>query len=186
VRLTKRSHCTLLGAIAALAGLAAAGAPPAPPGMPALVILVRHAEKSTEPRDDPALTAAGRDRARALAAALANAGVTAIVTSDRRRTIETAAPIAKARGLTPVAIGRPDGSLDGHVAAVVAEVLRHPGGVVLVVGHTDTLPAIVRALGAASIGEMSDSEFGNLFLLSPGPDAPRLVRTRYGAPDPGR
>jgi broad specificity phosphatase PhoE len=110
--------------------------------------------------------------------------VTAIVTSDRRRTRETAAPIAKARGLTPVEVGRPDGSFEGHVAAVVAEVMRHPGGVVLVVGHTDTLPAIVRALGAPSIGTMGDAEFGTLFLLSPGPEGMRLVRARYGAPDP--
>jgi len=173
-------------ALLAAAALAAPRAPAVAPQLPALVILVRHAEKSTEPREDPALTEAGRERARALAAALADSGVTAIVTSDRLRTRETAAPIAKARGLTPVEIGRPDGSLEGHVAAVVAEVLRHPGGVVLVVGHTDTLPAIVRALGAPAIGAMSDAEFGSLFLLSPGPEGPRLVRTRYGAPDPGR
>ena len=173
-------------ALAALAGLAAAGASPAATGMPALVILVRHAEKATGPSDDPPLTPAGRDRARALAAALADARVTAIVTSDRARTRETAAPLAKAAGIEPVAIGRPDGSLKGHVAAVVEEVLRHPGGVVVVVGHTDTLPEIVTGLGGPSIGAIGDEEFDNLFLLDRGPDGLRLVRSRYGAPAPGR
>jgi broad specificity phosphatase PhoE len=150
-----------------------------------LVILVRHAEKAAEPHEDPPLTSAGRERARALAATLADAGVTDIVTSDRLRTRETAAPIAKARHLQPVEIGRPEGSLDRHVAAVVAEVRRHPGGVVLVVGHTDTVPAIVRALGGPSIGTIADAEYDNLFMMTSGPEGWRLVRARYGAPGRG-
>ena len=150
-----------------------------------MVILIRHAEKGTEPPSDPPLSPAGSARAQDLVTALADAGVTAIVTSDRRRTRETAAPMAKARHLEPVEIGRPDGSLARHVAAVAAEVRRHPGGVVLVVGHTDTLPEIVTALGGPAIGAMPDAEYGNLYTLVSGPEGWRLVRTRYGAPDPG-
>lgn len=169
------------GAMPAAANAADAAPTPAA-GFPAIVYLVRHAEKATQPYDDPPLTDAGRERAQALAAALKNAGVTAVVTSDRLRTRETAAPIARARGLEPVAISRPEGSLDRHVAAVAAEVLRHPGGVVLVVGHTDTLPAIVTALGGPTIGEIGDDEFDNLFILSGTRDKVRLARARYGAP----
>jgi len=150
-----------------------------------MVILVRHAEKGTEPPADPPLTPAGSQRAQDLVTALADVGVTAIITSDRRRTRETAAPTAKARHLEPVEIGRPDGSLARHVAAVVTEVRRHPGGVVLVVGHTDTLPEIVAALGGPSIGAIPDAEFGNLFMLVNSPDGWRLVRARYGATAPG-
>jgi hypothetical protein len=59
-------------------------------GLPALVLLVRHAEKAAEPADDPPLTAAGAERAQALATALQDAGVTAIITTPLRRTRETA------------------------------------------------------------------------------------------------
>lgn len=170
-------------ALFAAAALAAAqgtenGAEP-----PAMVILVRHAERAAEPHEDPPLTDAGRERARALVKALADAGVTAIVTSDRRRTRETAEPIARELGLRPTAIGRPESGLEGHVLAVASEVRRHPGGVVLVVGHTDTLPSIVRALGGPAIGEVTDGEFGNLFVMTRGAEGWRLVRGRYGAPD---
>jgi len=59
-------------------------------GLPAPVLLVRHAEKAAEPADDPPLTAAGAERAQALATALQDAGVTAIITTQLRRTRETA------------------------------------------------------------------------------------------------
>jgi len=42
------------------------------------VILVRHAEKAAEPREDPPLSDAGRTRAEALARAVSPTGVTAI------------------------------------------------------------------------------------------------------------
>ena len=77
-------------------------------GLPALVLLVRHAEKAAEPTDDPPLTAAGAERAQALATALHDAGVTAIITTQLRRTPATALPLATARGLTPRSGARPE------------------------------------------------------------------------------
>ena len=72
----------------------------ASPALPVLV-LVRHADKAAEPADNPPLTSAGTKRAQDLAAALRNAGVTAIITTQVRRTRETAQPLATALGLTP-------------------------------------------------------------------------------------
>ena len=57
------------------------------------VILVRHAEKA-DSSADAALSKWGEERAERLAAILKDAGVTAILTSDRQRTIRTAAPLA--------------------------------------------------------------------------------------------
>jgi broad specificity phosphatase PhoE len=147
--------------------------------MPALVVLVRHAEKAGAPESDPPLTPAGQDRARALVQALKDAGVTAIITSDRLRTRATAEPLAAARGLTPMVVGLGRG-VAAHVEAVAAEVRRQAGGVVVVVGHSNTVPAIIAALGGPSLPDIPDPEYGRLFLLIPGPDRARLVEASYG------
>jgi broad specificity phosphatase PhoE len=152
-------------------------------GMPALVVLVRHAEKADEPAGDPPLTKAGTERAKALEVALKDAGVTAIVTSEKARTRATAEPLARARGITPKAVGVVGERLASHVQAVLDEIRRHPGGVVLVVGHSDSVPALIEALGGPHLPVMNPDEYSRLFLLVPGPGGARLVQATYGAPD---
>jgi phosphohistidine phosphatase SixA len=173
-----------------LAGLAALAASAAPSAAheegsrgPALVLLVRHAEKAAGPAGDPALSEAGTRRAAALAAALENAGVTAIVTTQLRRTKETAAPLAAKLGLTPEVVPA-GGDADAHAAAVAAAVRRHAGGVVLVVGHSNTVPAIAAALGAPRLPDFCEALYANFFTLVPGEGKSRLVLSRYGAADP--
>ncbi len=156
----------------------------APAGQPALVLLVRHAEKAAGPGADPALTPAGTERAKALAAALEEAGVTAIVTTQWRRTQDTAAPLAQALGIKPEVVEAGAGGPADHVAAVVAAVRKHPGGVVLVVGHANTVPALVAALGGPKLHDLGDNAYSTLFVLVPGPAKARLVTAHYGAPDP--
>jgi len=153
--------------------------------LPRLVILVRHAEKAAEPPKDPPLTPAGEERARALARALKDAGVTAIVTSDARRTRTTAEPFARALHLTPAVVPVGGGSLADHVATVAAEVRGHAGGIVLVVGHSDTIPSIIAALGGPRLTDIPHTEFAHLFILVPeAGGGARLVQAAYGAPDP--
>ncbi|HEX9630964.1 MAG TPA: phosphoglycerate mutase family protein [Gemmatimonadales bacterium] len=169
-------------------GIAAAGAV-APTAAPAqgerLVVLVRHAEKADQPRADPPLTEAGRARAHALAAVTASAGIGAVVVTPFARTRETAAAVARARGLTPVEIpvGR---SVAAHVAAVVEAVRARPAGEpVLVVGHSNTIPAIVTALGGPPLADLCDNQYAVLYVLSvPGEGPARLVTASYGAADP--
>jgi phosphohistidine phosphatase SixA len=161
---------------------AAARVLPPANALPAMVILVRHAEKSTEPKEDPTLTSAGLERAKALAATLADTGVTAIITTQWRRTKETAAPLAAARGITPEVVATEPGKpVEGHADAVAEAIGRHPGGVVLVVGHSNTIAAIVAALGGPKLHELADSAYSDLFLLTPGPGEARLVHASYGA-----
>lgn len=159
--------------------------PPAEPGAPpAMVILVRHAEKAKDGGDDPALSSAGAERAKALAAALADSGVTAIVTTQLRRTGDTAAPLAAARQLTPEVVRIEKGeAIPAYAAAVAAAVRRHPGGVVLVVGHSNTVPAVIAALGGPKLPDLADAEYSNLFVLVPGAAGAQLTRTHYGEPD---
>jgi broad specificity phosphatase PhoE len=156
-------------------------------GQAPLVLLVRHAEKASEPADDPPLTTTGTERAHALAAALRDAGVTAIITTQLRRTRDTAQPLGSARGITPEVIPVNWEEIGQHAAAVAAAVRMHAGGAVLVVGHGNTIPAVIAALGGPRLPDICASVYADLFVLVPGAGEVRLVRSRYGAadPDPG-
>jgi len=143
--------------------------------LPDLVILVRHAERATEPAGDPALTPAGEQRAQVLAQALAGLRVNAILTTQYRRTRDTAAPLAKALGIQPQVVD----AKAGHVQAV-AEAVRAQNGVVLVVGHSNTVPAILAALGGPPLPELCETSFHHVFVLRPGAG---WMQLSYGAPN---
>jgi len=148
------------------------------------VILVRHAEKAVAPANDPGLTDAGATRARALMAIARDAGVTAVITTQFTRTRETGRPAAEALGITPE-VARAGGSAAQHAQDVARMVQAHAGGVVLVVGHSNTIPAIVAALGAPQPPPICDSEYDDLYVVTLTPTAPaHVIRARYGAPSP--
>ncbi len=149
------------------------------------VIIVRHAEKAAEPKADPPLDSAGQARAQALAAALRDAGVTAIVTTQFERTKATARPLAERLGITPEVVTAGGGSVGEHAKAVAAAVMQHAGGVVLVVGHSNTVPDIVEALGAHRPADICDAEYDNLFVVRvPASGPASVVHARYGTATP--
>jgi broad specificity phosphatase PhoE len=158
-----------------------------------LVLLVRHAEKAAQPANDPPLTPAGETRARALADMLANAGISQIISTPYERTMGTAAPLAKRLGLIieliPIPAGTasaPLASVDAlarHVQAVADAVRRYAGEAILVVGHSNTIPAIAAALGAPRLPDLCDGDYDQIFVLELRPSGPpRFMRTRFGAP----
>lgn len=162
--------------------------PPTPEPTPVpgstTVYVVRHAEKVLGvPGDiDPPISAAGKARAKALASRLAGAGVTAIVTTQFKRTHETAEPLATAIGVTPeiIAAGRP-----GDADSTAAFVLRHRGEKVLVVGHSLTIPGIIEALGGPKLANICEHQYSDLFIVFlPPSGSPQLVRQQYGRGDP--
>jgi broad specificity phosphatase PhoE len=145
------------------------------------IVLVRHAEKADAPKDDPALSEAGQRRAEALAVALAGARVTAIFTTQARRTRDTAAPLARQAGVTPRVLTVSRAGLDEHVAET-ARLARESGdGVVVIVGHSNTVPAIARALGVTA-ADMPECEYSRMTLVQPKAE-PRVIVSRYGATD---
>ena len=170
-----------------VAALAIAAVPPmhAQDAAPRVVVLVRHAEKAANPANDPGLTDAGRARAVALAEALRDARVDAVITSHYARTRSTAGPVAAARHLEPVVL-QADTDTAAHVREVAAAVRRQPGGgVVLVVGHTNTIPPIIAALGGPQLPDICDGQYARLFtLVLTRNGSPRLIQSTYGAPDP--
>jgi broad specificity phosphatase PhoE len=134
------------------------------------VFVVRHAEKLSEA--DERLTEAGHTRAAHLAAMLRDAGVSAIYSTDTERTIGTVKPLADLRKL-PVQIY--------DKVAPLIEILRkeHPNDVVLVAGHTNTIPGILKALGCAGKFKIASDEYDNLFVVMPRGEKTELLRLRY-------
>jgi broad specificity phosphatase PhoE len=152
----------------ALLGLFATAAPV---GAQQAVFVVRHAEK-VDNSDDSSLSAVGFERAERLAGFLADAGIDAIYGSERQRTIQTAQALANRLGLEIGAI--PRAGTDDLVARLRTV---HADEVVLIVGHSDTVPDILAALGHAGDITIGGADYDNVFLLIPrAGSAPTLLR----------
>lgn len=172
---------TLLAAAPALAQTATVAAPTT------TVVLVRHAEKAAEPESDPPLTPAGEARAHALLEALDDAHVDAVYSTQYARTRTTAEPLARAAGVD-VTIVPAGGGAPPYVAAVAERArTEYPGGVVVIVGHSNTLGRTIAALGGpADLGDLSEDVYDTMYvlLLTEGREA-RLIKTRFGASNGG-
>lgn len=176
----------LFAAFALIIGCAPAPVLPEPTPEPGstTVYLVRHAEKEiVNPKElDAPISATGQARAKVLVSRLGTAGVAAIVTSQFRRTQETAAPLAAAIGVTPEVI---NAGKVGDTDSAVAAVFRHRGKKVLIVGHSKTIPLIIEALGGPRLPDICESQYSDLFIVYlPPSGAPQLVRQKYGRGDP--
>ena len=173
------SRLSLLFGTAVCLLVAACTCTPLPRSAVTTVILVRHAEKETG--DDPGLTASGQARARALVDAVGDDPLAAIYVTQFRRTRQTAAPAAAAFGIEPTVIPA-EGSTEDHGRAVAAHILAHHGGErVLVVGHSNTLPPIIRHLGSAPPA-IEETEYDRLFVVTrrSAPATATLREARYG------
>jgi broad specificity phosphatase PhoE len=134
------------------------------------VFVVRHAEKQSESNQPGVpLSGSGSARANRLAALLKNAGVTAIYSTDFVRTLDTAEPLARALKI-PVrkysATG-PDGKPDLQPLAARLKA-EHARDTVLVVGHSNTVSPLLRALGCTEDIEIAASQYDDLFAVVPG------------------
>lgn len=161
----------------------------APRSMPAqspatTVILVRHAEKADEPGPDPALSVAGEARAGALADALRDVKVAAVLTTPYRRTNATAAPLATANGLAPIPMPV-NGGLPAYAKSVADLITtQYTGRTVVVIGHSNTLAAVIAALGGPTLRDLCDNEYSMMYRLTlDGSPTPKLAESHYGAAD---
>jgi phosphohistidine phosphatase SixA len=145
------------------------------------VFLVRHTEREWE-GEDPPLTAAGQARAQALAATLRDAGVTAIITTQWRRTGDTVKPLAALLKITPEVVPVYEGKSLEYIREVAAAVRRHKDETVLVVGHI-TVTRVIAALGGPDLPTICENVFSDLFLYTPAAGEEGLIRLRYGAPE---
>ena len=146
-------------ALPACTTTAASGPPP--------VCVMRHLNTPQGERD-PDLLPEGRRAAEALAARLGRTGLRAIYVSDFRRTRETAAPLAARLRLTPIVYDPAD------TPGLIARVRAGPQPA-LIVGHSNTVPDIIEALGGTRPAPLVHADFGDLWWIGP---AGATVRTR--------
>jgi broad specificity phosphatase PhoE len=145
------------------------------------VMIVRHAEK-VDASADPLLSETGQARAEALAAALADVHPSVILTSNLRRTWLTAAPTADYHSVTSEAVSL-EGGAEVHAAAVAARVRALPqDATVLIVGHSDTVPLIARALGYTGAADLPDCEYDRMTVLHMDDGETRAEVSRFGEP----
>ena len=137
------------------------------------VIVVRHAER-LDASDDTPISDAGQQRARHLAEMLRDAGVTVVYATQWQRTVQTAQPTAD--GIR-VAVTRYKSEDVKHLVSTLRA--KHAAAVVLVVGHSDTVPGIVEALGGPAGIKIGSNEFDNMFVVVPRGKTAQVVRLHY-------
>jgi len=155
---------------------------------PITVFLIRHAEREDEPRQDPPLKKEGVARSQELARLLSGAGIKAIFTSQFTRTKQTAEPLATKLGLTPTTFTlKINPSNTRQIAAestaeVTNKILERAGESVLVIGHSNSIPDVIKMLGGDVVPTIDERKFDDLFIVTVyAKGKARVVQLKYGA-----
>ncbi|MDF9797481.1 2,3-bisphosphoglycerate-dependent phosphoglycerate mutase [Catalinimonas alkaloidigena] len=136
------------------------------------VILLRHAEKVSIPKDDPPLTEKGKIRAAQLWENLGVDTIHALFSTDFQRTRATLEPISEAFKL-PINIYEAR-NYQGLAEKIKA---KHSGQTVLVSGHSNTILPIIEALGAnPPIDQIGDQDYDYIFSVSIDADGSTQVK----------
>jgi len=155
-------------------------------GKPTTVYLVRHAEK-IEPGmtadTDPSLSADGRVRAEKLAGLLSGCSISAVYTTPFKRTTETAQAVVEKSKIegSPIAVS------PREMASLLDQIRKASSKNHLVVGHSNTIPAIARALAGRddAAPDIPETSYDNLFVVTITRWEPREATVklfRFGAP----
>jgi broad specificity phosphatase PhoE len=120
-------------------------------------------------KEDPPLSAAGQQRALTLSRILADVPVKVIFVTNKQRTQQTAKPLADRLKLQPQVIDE---------SAALAIAIKKQDGVVVVVGHSNTIPDVIALLGGPTF-EIKDPEYDNLFVLTFAGGTVSFLRLHY-------
>lgn len=137
-------------------------------------ILVRHAEKQMG--DKPELTDDGKTRADRLAFMLERVDLDAVYSTRTKRTRGTAGPTAAAHDLSVI-------DYDPQQLQAFAHDLKrlYKGKTVLVVGHSNTTPALANYLASTDrFPRFSELDYTNYYVVTiPRIGKPRVLKMRY-------
>ncbi|MFZ8984583.1 MAG: SixA phosphatase family protein [Steroidobacteraceae bacterium] len=126
--------------------------------------VIRHAEAEAGV-EDPPLSRMGEARAQHLVTLFAGAepgmGLDGILVTDLRRTQETARPLANRLGIPVVAL--PAGDVEATVKRARED---FAGGRVLIVGHSNTVPDLVKALSGTRPRAIGEGEHDRLYIVT--------------------
>ncbi len=143
------------------------------------IIVVRHADRAGSA---DSLSAAGVERANDLAQATKMANLRAIYVTDTRRSRDTATATGAMAHVTPEVYAARE--YDELVKRILKD---HAGEAVLVVGHSNTVPEIIRAAGGPQVAEIGENEYTGLYVIAvtgtPVCGA-TLVQLQYGKTSP--
>lgn len=131
------------------------------------IILLRHAEKDTTVsglammKADPPLSKAGQKRAETLLTALKDFQPDKIYSTHFNRTQATVAPLAKKFGLGIT-------FYDTKNQLALAEQLKKElGKTIVVVGHSNSIPALVNAItGTSNYPDLADNEYNKIWIIT--------------------
>jgi broad specificity phosphatase PhoE len=147
------------------------------------IIFIRHADKAAVPTDDPGLSEAGQRRVAELTRQLIDAdvvaGIDAIYATPYRRAQETVRPVADKLNLEINTYDAED------TEAILEQILkRHKGKIILVVGHSNTVPVLIANLGASKkVPPIAEDEYDNIYIISiPWFGKTKTIRLRFGEP----
>ena len=121
------------------------------------IFIVRHAEKVSETADE--LSVQGKTRAACLATTLKDSKITAVIVSPTNRAQQTARPTAEEFKVQVKSIKPDDYSA---IAAAAKDAARN--GDVLIVGHSNTVPLIVKTIGNSDV-TVGNSEYDKLLVI---------------------
>jgi broad specificity phosphatase PhoE len=130
------------------------------------VFLIRHAEKIVTNDKDPALTEAGIARANGLVDLFNNAKPSAIFATQFQRTQLTAKPLSEAIDVPITVLEINADNTDQYPTLLMEKICVLPKeSNVLVVGHSNTLPAIVEAWTIETVKPIADDEHNRFFMV---------------------
>jgi broad specificity phosphatase PhoE len=143
-----------------------------------VIYLVRHAEK--EAGKDPVLTVAGRQRAQDLYKELQKKDISRIYGTPYKRTQMTGDSLS-----VKLHIDTAIYAADTTGADLIQKIISHNdvGKTILVIGHSNTIPALIRHLGVSDfeIKELAETSFDNLFIVTYKKGQPAVKGMQYGA-----
>jgi phosphohistidine phosphatase SixA len=140
------------------------------------IYVVRHGEK-VSPSGDVALSGDGLQRAETLKDSLMNKKITAVYSTNFKRTQQTAGPTATHFGKPIITYNNGD--------SLMQVLVNKKNARTLVTGHSNTVPNMLRAVGLQTSfsGNIPDNQYDNLFIVTvkwKGGKTVTLKEVKYG------
>ncbi|RYD77064.1 MAG: hypothetical protein EOP53_13620 [Sphingobacteriales bacterium] len=143
--------------------------------------VVRHAEKDTVGGSNPAISSIGKERAGDLYKALKKKKIELIFVSQYKRTGMTADSLRIYKNIDSVHY-----TADATADNLFEQIKLRAGKAknILIVGHSNTLPAIIRKAGVSgyTLKEIPDNEYNNLFIVKQRKGKAVMKLEKYGKP----
>ena len=144
-----------------------------------IIVVVRHAEKASDDSKDPGLSEQGKIRANKLAEMLKHADLQAVFTTQYKRTQQTGLPAASHAGLALQVRPATRENSETYAADLLKEIRKkYRGKTVLIVGHSNTVPEIIKQMAGIDIDPIGESSFNRFYVISLGKKA-RVVSSTY-------